>query len=75
MKKVNMAKPEIVDVGMFLEDEVYGRLMSGRITLGNVSTFDLPGGWSDQCKQAHLCLKTAEEQLKRIIKALRDEAE
>jgi len=72
MKRVNLAKPEIVDAGKFLEDEVFGRLISGRICLGNISTMDLPGSWGDQCKQACLCLQTAEKQLKRIIIALRE---
>ena len=75
MKTVNMAKPDIVVVDRFLEREVLHRVQAGRIFLSNIQNFELPGEWGENSKQVYLCLQNAEDQLGKIIKALRDEAE
>jgi len=75
MKKVNLAKPNLVAVDWFLENEVLRRIETGRIFLSNIQNFKLPGEWGENSKQVYLCLQNAEDQLGKIIKALRDEAE
>ena len=73
MRTVNLAKPHLVAVDWFLENEVLHRVQAGRIFLSNIQNFNLPGEWGEQSEQVFLCMKNAEAQLETIIRLLREE--